>query len=138
LSPISTALVSRSNGIPSTTTYIGTSRIASISDSRPTRNKSDLAWSTLFLVGLLSLMDAILEVPMYVVVDGIPLDRETRAVLMGDKSQLSPVYQLVIAQEDAEWQKVTSLSAQLHLPEDFVAESHWNAMQWAHEMTGMA
>ena len=101
-------------------------------------SKVDHGSSDLFLVGLLSLMDAILEVPMYVVVDGIPLDRETRAVLMGDNSQLSPVYQLVIAQEDAEWQKVTSLSAQLHLPEDFVAESHWNAMQWAHEMTGMA
>jgi len=94
--------------------------------------------SDLFLVGLFSLMDAILEVPMYVVVDGMPLDHETREVLLGNDNHLSPVYQLVLAQEDAEWQKVASLSAQLSLPEDFVAESHWNAMQWAHQMTGTA
>jgi len=94
--------------------------------------------SDLFLVGLLSLMDAILEVPMYVVVDGIALDREARAVLMGKNSSLAPVYQLMLAQEEAEWQKVASLSAQLDLPDDFVAMSHWSAMQWAHQITGMA
>jgi c-di-GMP-related signal transduction protein len=94
--------------------------------------------SDLFLVGLFSLMDTILEVPMYVVVDGMPLDRETRAVLLGNHSSLSPVYQLVLAQEGAEWQKAASLAAQLSLPQDFVAASHWNAMRWAHQMTGAA
>jgi c-di-GMP-related signal transduction protein len=94
--------------------------------------------SDLFLVGLFSLMDAILEVPMYVVVDGMPLDRDTRAVLLGDDSQLSPIYQLLIAQEYAEWDKVAGLSAELRLPDSFVAESHWNAMQWAHQMTSAA
>jgi c-di-GMP-related signal transduction protein len=94
--------------------------------------------SDLFLVGLFSLMDAILEVPMCVVVEGLPLERETRAVLLGNSSHLSPVYQLVLAQEYAEWDKVASLSAQLRLSTDFVAESHWNAMQWAHQMTGVS
>jgi EAL and modified HD-GYP domain-containing signal transduction protein len=94
--------------------------------------------SDLFLAGLLSLMDAILEVPMYVVVDGIALDRETRAVLIGDHSRLTPVYELMLAQEEAEWEKVAKLSAQMHLTDDFVAKSHWSAMRWAHQITGMA
>jgi c-di-GMP-related signal transduction protein len=94
--------------------------------------------SDLFLVGLFSLMDAILQVPMFVVVDGMPLDRETRAVLLGNDSALSSVYQLVLAQEDAEWQKVASLAAQLSLPQDFVAASHWESLKWAHQVTGVA
>ena len=91
--------------------------------------------SDLFLVGLLSLMDAILEIPMGVVLEGITLDRETRAVLLGQKSQLDPVYQLMISQEAADWPKLSQLCTQMKLPESVVTECHWKAMQWAREMT---
>jgi len=91
--------------------------------------------SDLFLVGLLSLMDAILEVPMGVVLEGISLDRESRAVLLGQKSPLAPVYQLMLSQEAADWPKVSELCAQLRLPESLVTTCHWQAMQWAREMT---
>jgi len=91
--------------------------------------------SDLFLVGLFSLMDSILEMPMGVVLEGISLDHETRAVLLGQKSQLDPIYQLMLAQEKADWPKLTALCAQLKLTEGHVTECHWKAMQWAHEMT---
>jgi c-di-GMP-related signal transduction protein len=91
--------------------------------------------SDLFLVGLLSLMDAILEIPMGVVLEGISLDRETRAVLLGQKSQLDPVYRLMISQELADWSRLSELCAQLRLPESIATECHWKAMQWAREMT---
>jgi c-di-GMP-related signal transduction protein len=91
--------------------------------------------SDLFLVGLLSLMDAILEVPMGVVLDGISLDRETRSVLLGQKSKLEPLYQLMLSQEIADWPKVAELCTQLRLPESHATACHWQAMQWAREMT---
>lgn len=91
--------------------------------------------SDLFLVGLLSLMDAILEIPMGVVLEGISLDRETRAVLLGQKSQLDPVYRLMLSQEMADWAKISELSAQMKLPESLLTECHWKAMAWAREMT---
>jgi c-di-GMP-related signal transduction protein len=91
--------------------------------------------SDLFLVGLLSLMDAILEIPMGVVLEGISLDRETRAVLLGQKSQLDPVYRLMLFQELADWPKLSELSAQMKLPESLLTECHWKAMAWAREMT---
>ncbi len=92
----------------------------------------------LFLLGMLSLMDAILDVPMYIVVEGIPLDHETKAVLLGNDSRLSPVYKLLLAHEDAQWQTVARLSSQLNLTEDFVAEAHWSAMRWARQVTSVA
>ena len=91
--------------------------------------------SDLFLVGLLSLMDSILQIPMGVVLEGINLDRETRAVLLGQKSPLAPIYQLMLSQEAADWPKVSELCAQLRLPESLATTCHWQAMQWAREMT---
>jgi c-di-GMP-related signal transduction protein len=91
--------------------------------------------SDLFLVGLLSLMDVILEIPMGVVLEGISLDKETRAVLLGQKSVLDPIYQLMLSQEAADWSKLSELCAKLKLPETVVTECHWKAMQWAREMT---
>jgi c-di-GMP-related signal transduction protein len=91
--------------------------------------------SDLFIVGLLSLMDVILEIPMGVVLEGISLDSETRAVLLGQKSQLDLVYQLMLAQESADWTKLSELCIKLKLPESLVTECHWKAMEWAREMT---
>ncbi|MGO8794584.1 MAG: EAL and HDOD domain-containing protein [Candidatus Sulfotelmatobacter sp.] len=91
--------------------------------------------SDLFLVGLLSLMDVILEIPMGVVLEGISLDRETRTVLLGQKSQLDRVYHLMLAQEAADWPKLSALCAELKLSESLVSECHWKAMEWAREMT---
>lgn len=94
--------------------------------------------SDIFLLGLLSLMDTILEIPMGVVLEGITLDRETRAVLLGQKSQLDLVYRLMLSQEAADWPKLSELCAQLNLPESFATECYWKAMQWAREMTAGA
>ena len=89
----------------------------------------------LFLVGLLSLMDAILGIPMALVLAGISLDRESRALLLGQTSPYSPIYELMLAQENARWEKVARLSSRLHLRGSLVAECHWKAMQWARQMT---
>ena len=91
--------------------------------------------SDLFLVGLLSLMDTILDVPMGLVLEGISVDKETKAVLLGQDGPLTPVYELMLAQEAADWEKLGRLSAQLHIQEAFAAECRWEAMEWARQMT---
>jgi len=91
--------------------------------------------SDLFLVGLLSLMDAILELPMGVVLEGINLDHESRAVLLGQKSPLDPVYQLMLSQEVADWGKLSELCTEMKIPESVASECHWKAMRWAREVT---
>jgi c-di-GMP-related signal transduction protein len=90
----------------------------------------------LFLLGLLSLMDSILELPMTDVLEKVPLDQETKAVLLGEESPLRPLYQLMLAQESGDWQNTSVLAKSLKLSESEVAEVHWNAMQWARQMNG--
>jgi len=48
--------------------------------------------SDLSLLGLLSLIDAMLEMQMSEVLDKVPLERETKAVLLGQSSMLRLVY----------------------------------------------
>jgi len=91
--------------------------------------------SDLFLLGLLSQMSAILELPMGVVLEGIPLDHETKSLLLGQPSHLTPIYQLLLAEESGNWEELSEVSGQLKLSEAFVAECHWKAIQWAREMT---
>ncbi len=93
--------------------------------------------SDLFLMGLLSLMDAILELPMNDVLEKVSIDQETKAVLLGGTSHLRPLYQLMLAQESGDWQNTSELSKALNLSESEVSEVYWNAMRWAKEMNGV-
>jgi len=90
----------------------------------------------LFLLGLLSMMDSILEVSMAEVLDSVPIDQETKAVLLGGGSGLRPLYQLMLAQESGDWQRAAELAKSLNLREGDVAEIYWQAMQWARQVSG--
>ena len=89
----------------------------------------------LFLLGLLSIMDAILEVSMEVLLEQLPVERETKTALLGQNSSLRPLYQLMLAQESGEWSQSSALAKQLKLPDEEVASTWWQALQWAQEAT---
>jgi len=91
--------------------------------------------SDLFLLGLLSLIDAMLEMPMESVLEKISLDGETKSVLLGKPSVLRPVYQLVLAHESGEWHAAASLSDGLQLDPEEAAGLYWRAQQWAREIS---
>ncbi len=91
--------------------------------------------SDLFLMGMLSLMDTILEIPMQQVLDNVPIDRESKSALLGGASTLQPFYQLMLAQESGDWKAATALTSQLHLNESDVADAYWDAMQWARQVS---
>jgi EAL and modified HD-GYP domain-containing signal transduction protein len=56
-----------------------------------------------FLLELMSMMDAILELPMAKVLEMIPLDQQTKRVLLGCDGPARPIYQLMLAQEAGDW-----------------------------------
>ncbi len=91
--------------------------------------------SDLFLLGLLSLLDVMLEMPMSEILEKIPLDAETKAVLRAQPSLLRPIYQLILAQENGEWKKARAICDEMNLDCDVVAASYWQAQQWAREVS---
>jgi EAL and modified HD-GYP domain-containing signal transduction protein len=91
--------------------------------------------SDLFLMGLLSLIDVMLEVPMPTILENVPIDQETKAVLLGNASRLRPIYQLMLAQESGEWESSREIGRQLQLSENEVADFYWQAVQWSQQVS---
>jgi c-di-GMP-related signal transduction protein len=89
----------------------------------------------LFLMGMLSLMDAILEIPMRQVVDNVPIDQASKDVLLGASSPLKSFYELMLAEESGNWNVASAVTAQLHLSEGEVGDAYWDAMQWARQVS---
>ncbi len=88
-----------------------------------------------FLLGLLSLIDAILGIPMAAVLERLPLDREIKATLLGMPSRLRPLYDLMLAQENADWPKCSEIADRFHIPEQEIADAYLQSVHWAREVT---
>lgn len=91
--------------------------------------------SDLFLLGLLSLIDVMLEMPMQDILERIALDHSTKAVLLGQPSSLELVFQLILAHENGDWEQALKLSDRLGLDSQSVATDYWEAQRWARELS---
>ena len=69
------------------------------------------------------------------VLERVPLDRETKAVLLGHPSVLGSVYQLILAHEGGQWEQTNRLTEGLHLDGEEVGSLYWQAQQWAREIS---
>jgi len=93
--------------------------------------------SDYFLLGLLSLLHAILGMPMAELLQRLPVDREIKAALLGSPSRLRPLYDLVLAQEKGDWKKCATLAVQLRLPESDIAKAYLESVRWAREVAAL-
>lgn len=93
----------------------------------------------LFLLGMLSMMDAILQLPMGVVIEGLPLDPDAKTELLGAKighdTPLTPLYQLMLAREEGNWEDVVGYAKKLNVPLSRVNRAYNEAIVWAREVT---
>jgi EAL and modified HD-GYP domain-containing signal transduction protein len=88
--------------------------------------------STLFLVGLFSLMDAILGIPMENVVEMLPLEAKLKAALKRDaNSEYRPLFELLDYLEDADWSALETLTHKLCLDLGFVKNAFATSRNWA-------
>ena len=111
-------------------TALTRARLGELLSSRVPHGNSDL-----FLMGLFSLMDALLDSSMSATLEKLPLDAAIKNVLLGYGGPLEPVYKLLLAQEAGDWKAVGELCGRLHLQAADVAALYWRAMGWARAVT---
>jgi EAL and modified HD-GYP domain-containing signal transduction protein len=85
----------------------------------------------LFLLGMFSMVDAILGVPMDRAVEDLPVSTGVRAALTHGEGQLGAVVTLVEALERAEWDRLEGISSKLGLDIDAIPPQYVDAMEWA-------
>jgi EAL and modified HD-GYP domain-containing signal transduction protein len=83
--------------------------------------------SDLFLMGLLSVTDAILGIPMKEVLAQLPIAAEVHTALCGGANRFRDIYETLLSYERADWAALSSLSAKLRCPEDAVPQCYLSA-----------
>jgi EAL and modified HD-GYP domain-containing signal transduction protein len=87
---------------------------------------------TLFLLGLFSLLDAILGLPMAQVAEHLPLDEKLKAALRRDaRNEYQPLLDLAECIEDLDWPRLSSLTRQLGLELDAIKVCASEAMAYS-------
>jgi EAL and modified HD-GYP domain-containing signal transduction protein len=94
---------------------------------------------TLHLLGLFSLLDAMLGIPMAEAVTYLPLDDKLKAALCGEpNNEYLPLLQLAQCFEEARWDDSETMIRQLNLEGDKVKAAFQTAVDWAAEMATLA
>jgi EAL and modified HD-GYP domain-containing signal transduction protein len=85
----------------------------------------------LFLVGLLSLLDSLLGVPMYKVLERLHLSEALRQVLLSSAGPYGAYLSLAIAMEKGRAEQVRRLGEQLGIPLADIEAGATEALAWA-------
>jgi len=87
--------------------------------------------SDLFLMGLLSVTDAILDRPMEQILASLPIAPAVREALCGRANPYRDVYDLLLAYERADWPALSAASARLAIDESAIADCESKAREAA-------
>jgi c-di-GMP-related signal transduction protein len=90
-----------------------------------------------FLLGLFSLLDALLDRPLEDVLNEVGLAPEIDSVLRGQASAdnvLDTIYRLVRSYEAGDWTQVEHLACRLGTPTELIGAAYCEALPWADEI----
>ncbi len=88
----------------------------------------------LFMMGMLSAVDAILDRPMAELVNELPLSDQVKKILLGDRTGLGRVLGLALAYETGDWDRVQEIMKGLTVNEARIPEIYREAVKWASQI----
>ena len=97
-----------------------------------------VADSEMFLLGLCSLLDAILDRPLEEAIADLPLPADVKTALMGGNNVPRQILDVVIAYENGNWDEALEKARALGLAEDSPATVYSDALKWARELSRAA
>jgi EAL and modified HD-GYP domain-containing signal transduction protein len=87
-----------------------------------------------FMIGIMSLMDAILDHPMDTVISQLPLSTECKDALRGADNSLGKLLNLAICCERGAWDEVASIAATGRTSEQTIWDIYREACHWSYEI----
>ena len=97
-----------------------------------------VAESEMFLLGLCSLLDAILDRPLEEAIADLPLPADVKTALLGGNNVPRQILDVVIAYENGNWDEALEKARALGLSEDSPAAVYSEALKWARELSRAA
>ncbi len=90
--------------------------------------------SDLFLMGLLSVMDAILDKPLDSILAELPVRGEIKDALQAQKGLYWQLLEIAMAYERADWEKVGALVSATGMNEEKVSSLYVSAVDWSTDL----
>ncbi|MCM1468545.1 MAG: HDOD domain-containing protein [Alistipes sp.] len=90
--------------------------------------------SELFLMGLFSVLDIILDVPMAEALDKVNVSKDIRDAILEQKGEFSEVYEFMKAYENADWQEVCRMLIVRNVDIDTVYKAYTETVTWYRKM----
>ncbi len=90
--------------------------------------------SELFLMGLFSVLDIILDKPMAEALEMVKVSKNIRDALIDNKGDLAHVLEFVIQYEKASWQEVSRLMVLENIDIDRVYDAYTKSLQWYRDL----
>ena len=86
------------------------------------------------MMGLFSTIDAMLNQTMEDALEDIALPKNIKEALCDQKGSLYPIYELMLAYEQGDFEKANQLALKIKIPPDTLFEEYFKAVKWADEM----
>ena len=86
---------------------------------------------SLFLLGLFSLLEPMLRLPMQEIILHLPLAREVKDALCRENNLYTPWLDMVTAIETADWDSLDALAEQLGLNRSIITIAYYESIAWA-------
>jgi c-di-GMP-related signal transduction protein len=90
--------------------------------------------SDLFLLGLLSVMDAILDKPLDSILAELPVRKEIKDALQAQTGLYWQLLEIAIAHERADWERVSALVSETGMDEEKVSSLYVSAVDWSTDL----
>lgn len=84
----------------------------------------------LFLLGMLTLIDAILNRPLWEILQDIPIQNDIKEGLLGKSGRMNDICNLIRAYEEGNWDALNNTSEQLGIPVDKLPDHYMGAVDW--------
>ena len=90
--------------------------------------------ASLYLFGMMSVLDKILEVPMAKILESVSLDQEITEALMGRKNRIRVALDLLIAREASQWQVSADQAEALGIDDSVASDLYLHSVLYAKEI----
>ena len=90
--------------------------------------------SELFLMGLFSVVDLILEMPMSEALKKLKLSAQIREALINHQGGLDTIYEFMLYYENANWQETTKIMTSQNIEAQDVYEAYANSLGWYRDL----
>ncbi len=93
--------------------------------------------SELFLMGLFSVLDLILDKSMSEALEMVKVSRSIEEALISHQGELAPVLDFILQYESASWQEVSRQMLLQNIDMDPVYDAYIRSLQWYRDLTGV-